>query len=144
MRGRSSSRESWFTGGGSPTPLDTGSIRFGADGNLYAFPCTGIERIDLLTRAQDDDDWTMTRERGRLVTHLGEENLFYVRTEGDYDLEVLWGDLAFERFFGEVLETPPDPKGCYLSSNSELRNEDGSPATPPHRLLYCPKLLAKC
>ena len=115
---------------GTPFELDA----FGESPSRY------LENFDLLTRAHDDDDWTMTENRGRLVTHLDEESLFYVRTEGGYDLDVLWGDLAFERFFGEVLETPPDAKGCYLSSNSELRNEDGSHATPPHRLLYCPKL----
>jgi hypothetical protein len=114
------------------TPFDLAGFEEG--------PTRYLENFDLLTRAEDGDDWTLTGDRGRLVTHLDEENLFFIRTEGDFDLDVVWGDLAFERFMAETMNTPADGKGCYASTNSELENEDGSRAEPPHRLLYCPKL----
>jgi hypothetical protein len=99
-----------------------------------------IEHFDPLTRAADEDDWTVEGDRGRLTTHFDEEDLLLVRTEGEFDLEVTWGDVAFERFFEEFLAVPRNPQGCYVSLNTEMRNRDGSAVEVPHRLLYCPEM----
>jgi hypothetical protein len=135
-----------------PEPVDVGAGPFpqglvvlkhreGTPFDLAGFaeqPARYIEHFEALTRAADGDDWTVEGDRGTLRTHLDEEDLLLVRTEGGFNLEVTWGDLPLERFFSEFLEVPLDPRGCYVSLNTGLRNPDGTTVESPHRLLYCP------
>ncbi|MEE8557698.1 MAG: hypothetical protein V3T14_07415 [Myxococcota bacterium] len=102
-------------------------------------PARYIEHFETLTRKADGDAWTMEGDRGRVVTELDREDLLLVRTEDGFQLEVTWAGVPFERFLKELLEVPMDRQGCYVSLNSGLKNPDGSPATPPHRLMLCPQ-----
>src|SRR5262245_17984696 len=66
-----------------------------------------------LTRAKDADDWTAEpwKTRGRLRTHLDQEELFLVRTRGNATLAVSWGDMELEQFMRERLAVTPDADG---------------------------------
>jgi len=91
-----------------------------------------------LTREEDEDDWTVDGNEGRLVTHLDGEDLLLVRTEGGPSLDVLWADMPLVAFLEDELYVGADTDGCYSSLRTELANENGSSVAVPHRLLYCP------
>jgi hypothetical protein len=101
-------------------------------------PSPSVERFDALTPEADDDDWTVEGNRGRLVTHYGNEDLFLVRTEGGLDLEVVWGDMPLEQFAREELRIERNGDGCYSSLHTQLQSDDATPVVVPNRLLYCP------
>ncbi len=103
-------------------------------------PTRYMEDFDSLTPQADADDWTVGvgDEPGRLVTHLGRENLFLVRAQRGHGLGVEWGDVPFGDFFEKYLEAPADSEGCYKSLDTKLQNYDGTRTVVPHRLMYCP------
>ena len=103
-------------------------------------PARYIEGFDALTRTADGDDWTANEHTGELRTHFADEDLFLVRTEGDFDLALRWGDLEIEEFLRDVLHVSPNGDGCYSTLHSELKNADGTDAVVPHRLLFCPEM----
>ncbi|UCE87639.1 MAG: hypothetical protein JSU66_08005, partial [Deltaproteobacteria bacterium] len=107
-------------------------------GDFIQRPAPYLEGFSQLTRIEDDDDWTVEGDRGRLMTHYREENLFLVRTEGGYALDVEWGDMPVEEFFTQFLQVPRNGDGCYSSLDSELTSFDGEPVVVPNRLFYCP------
>jgi len=93
-----------------------------------------------LTPAPDADDWTVKQKsRGRLRTHLDEEELFLVRTRGAATLAVEWGDMPLEQFMRERLAVRPDVDGCLSTMESDVVGDDGVHAPVPHRILYCPQ-----
>jgi hypothetical protein len=102
-------------------------------------PARYIEDFEALTRQKDADDWTADGPDGRLVTHFEREDLFIVRTRGDFTLDLEWGDMPIVSFLEEYLHVRANPDGCYSTLHAELTNDDGSPAVSPHRVLYCPE-----
>ncbi len=104
-------------------------------------PVRYIEDFDALTPAEDADDWTVNGDAtdGKLVTHFEEENLFIVRTQEGFSLDLEWGDLPILSFLKDHLKISQDIDGCYSSLHTQLVNDDGSPTVIPHRLLYCPQ-----
>jgi hypothetical protein len=118
------------------------SYRDGAPFDFAEFaenPARYIEDFEALTRQKDADDWTADGPDGRLVTHFDREDLFIVRTRGDFTLDVEWGDMPIVSFLEEYLHVRPNPDGCYSTLHAGLTNDDGSPAVSPHRVLYCPE-----
>ena len=103
-------------------------------------PAPYLEGFTQLTRQEDDDDWTVgeNREKGTLRTHLGEEDLFIVRTEGGYALDVKWGDMPVQEFMENRLLVPRNGDGCYSTLDNEMESFDGADVEVPNRLLYCP------
>lgn len=103
-------------------------------------PARYVEGFDALTRKADGDDWTVDDQTGELRTHFADEDLFMVRTEGDFDLALRWGDMGIEEFLRNVLHVSPNGGGCYSTLHSELTHADGTNVALPHRLLFCPEL----
>jgi hypothetical protein len=131
-------------GGG---PADAGLVIFehreGAHFDLALMarePARYIADFEELTRARDADDWTVGKKsRGKLRTHLDEEELFLVRTKGAATLAVEWGDMPLERFLRERLAITPDADGCFSTIESHIAGDDGVHGAIPHRILYCPQ-----
>src|SRR5262245_20564839 len=91
-----------------------------------------------LTRAEDQDSWTVHENKGRVVTHLDREDLFLVAAGPGFTLDVEWGDVPLAKFFERHLAAEADAEGCYSSLRTGLRNRDGSAVRAPFRLFYCP------
>ncbi len=108
--------------------------RFVEDPTLYA------EDFTQLTREEDDDDWTADGPDGHLITHLDREDLLLVRTEGNFTLDVEWGDVSAEEFLADYLDVPQRDDGCYSTLDSQLEQPDVTPVVVPNRLFYCPSL----
>ena len=94
--------------------------------------------FDELTPAPDADDWTVEQKsRGRLRTHLDDEELFLVRTRGDATLAVVWGDMPLEQYLRERLAVSPDADGCLSSMESQPagRRRRARARAEPHPVL---------
>jgi uncharacterized membrane protein YgcG len=102
-------------------------------------PARYLADFDELTRAEDADDWSVERTKGRLRTHFDREDLLLVRTTGEAVLDVEWGDMPLIAFFEKRLGVRPDADGCYSTLESALVGDDRRHAAVPHRLLYCPE-----
>lgn len=112
------------------------------------YPERYSEDFDLLTRAEDDDDWTVqpakhegAELRGDLRTHFEREDMFIVRTtDPEIGLDVVWGDVPLEEYFEDYLAVAPDSDGCYSTLDSGLMHEDGTPVEEiPNRMFFCPQ-----
>ena len=103
-------------------------------------PGSYISDFEELTPAPDADDWTVEKKsRGRLRTHLDEEELFLVRTRGNATLAIEWGDMPLEQYMREHLGVTPDADGCLSTMESQVVGDDGVHAPVPHRILFCPQ-----
>ena len=116
--------------------------REGAPFDFAAFsssPTPYLDDFEMLTRTKDGDDWTVDETKGRLRTRFGREDLFLVRTKGDYTLGIVWGDMPLETYLETELGLERNVDGCYSTLDSQLEGDDGSRAPVPNRVLYCPE-----
>ena len=103
-------------------------------------PSLYMADFEELTPAPDTDDWSVKKKsRGKLRTHLDEEELFLVRTRGNATLAVSWGDMPLEQFMRERLAVNPDADGCLSTMESDVRGYDNLHLPVPQRILYCPQ-----
>ena len=130
-------------GAGPPPGLVIYKHRGGSQLDLAGFaadPRPYLEDFEELTRAEDDDDWTVEENgRGRLRTHFERQDLLLVQVAGQAtSLDVEWGDMPLEQYLRERLLIDPDEKGCYSTDNSRLIGVDGLHHQVPNRIYYCP------
>lgn len=113
-----------------------------ADFDFDAFladPSKHAQDFDLLTKAADEDDWTIADGDGQLRGHYEQQDLYIVRATGGTSLEVIWGDLPLGQYLSENLKATPDSAGCMNTRDVALESEDGTKAVVPQRILYCPE-----